>query len=131
MDLLHRELTDRIIKCFYEVYNTLGYGFLEKVYERAMMIELKKNGLPASNQQAIEVYYKTELVGSFSADIIVDDVVILELKAASAMVAENELQLVNYLRSTSIEIGLLCNFGRKPEVRRKIFTNDHKHTQNK
>ncbi len=126
MGYLHQELTERIIGCFYEVYNQLGYGFLEKVYERSMMIELSKSGLRAVSQQPIEVFYKTELVGDYFADIIVDGAIILELKAAETVVEEHEVQLINYLKATDIEVGLLLNFGKKPEVRRKIFTNDRK-----
>ncbi len=126
MEYLYQELSERIIKCFYEVYHNLGYGFLEKVYEHAMMIELAKNDLPARNQQPIKVYYKNELVGDYFADIVIDGKIILELKAAEAIVEEHEFQLINYLKATNIEIGLLLNFGKKPEIRRKIFTNDRK-----
>jgi GxxExxY protein len=126
MEYLHQDLTERAIKCFYEVYNQLGYGFLEKVYEHSMMIELSREGLHAKSQVPIEVQYKGELVGDYFADIVVDDLVILELKAAEKVVEEHELQLINYLRATEIEIGLLLNFGKKPEVRREIFTNDRK-----
>ncbi|MBU1423495.1 MAG: GxxExxY protein, partial [Bacteroidetes bacterium] len=107
MEYLHKDITEQIIKCFYEVYNQLGYGFLEKVYEHAMMIELKKSGLHARNQQPIKVYYKSELVGDYFADIIVQDCIILELKAAEAVVEEHEFQLINYLKATNIELGLL------------------------
>jgi GxxExxY protein len=126
MDYLHQDITERIIKCFYEVYNTLGYGFLEKVYEHSMMIELSRNGLNVQNQVPVKVSYKSNLVGDYYADIIVNDLVILELKAAEAIVEEHELQLINYLKATEMEVGLLLNFGKKPEVRRKIFTNDRK-----
>ncbi len=126
MNYLHQELTQKIIACFYEVYNQLGYGFLEKVYERAMMIELNRNGLSARNQQSVKVHYREQLVGDYYADIIVEDKVILELKAAEGIVEEHECQLINYLKATDMEIGLLLNFGKKPEIRRKIFTNDKK-----
>jgi len=126
VEYLHEELTKRIIACFYEVYNQLGYGFLEKVYEHAMMIELSRNGLAARNQQPIKVHYREQLVGDYYADIIVDDTIILELKAAEGIVEEHELQLINYLKATDMEVGLLLNFGKKPEIRRKIFTNDRK-----
>ncbi|MFH0991002.1 MAG: GxxExxY protein [bacterium] len=131
MEYLHQDLTECIIKCFYEVYNQLGYGFLEKVYEHALMIELAKNGLPAKNQQPVKVYYKSELVGDYYADIIIDEKVILELKAAEAVIEEHECQLINYLKATNIEIGLLLNFGKKPEIRRKIFTNDRKEIEHR
>ena len=126
MTYLHNELTEKIIRSFYSVYNTLGYGFLEKVYENAMIIELTNNGLKCSKQKAISVYYQDQVVGKYYADIIVNDLVILELKAASALIKEHEYQLINYLKATEKEIGLLLNFGKKPEVRRKIFTNDRK-----
>jgi len=124
--LLHKELSNKIIKCFYTVYNTLGFGFLEKVYENALMIELKKNGLKAEKQKHIKVYYELQSVGEYFADIIVEDSIILELKAAESIVEEHELQLINYLKATEIEIGLLLNFGKNPEFKRKIFTNDIK-----
>ncbi|MEW6209343.1 MAG: GxxExxY protein [Acidobacteriota bacterium] len=124
--LQQEDLTRRIIKAFYKVYNTLGYGFLEKVYENALLIELKNMGLAARHQQPIKVYYGEEIVGEYFADIVVEEVVILELKAADAICKEHEAQLLNYLKATEIEIGLLLNFGPKPEFRRKIFTNDKK-----
>ena len=120
------ELTKLIINAFYSVYNKLGYGFLEKVYENAMMIELKKLGLNAVKQQAISVYYDDELVGEYFADIIVDNKVIIELKAAETLCSEHECQLVNYLKVTDIEVGLLLNFGKKPEIKRRVLTSDHK-----
>ncbi|HAN79101.1 MAG TPA: GxxExxY protein [Bacteroidales bacterium] len=126
MEYLHQDLTDRIIKTFYSVYNKLGYGFLEKVYENAMLIELQKNGFSCSSQKPIKVYYEGIEVGNYFADIIVNDLVILELKAAETLVQENEYQLINYLKATEIEVGLLLNFGKKPEISRKLFTNDRK-----
>jgi len=124
--LLHKEVTDIIIKTYYEVYNELGYGFLEKVYQNAMLHELRENGLKVEAQKKINVHYKSILVGDYFADIVVENVVILELKASEVLVYENELQLLNYLRATDIEVGLLLNFGKKAEFRRKIFTNDRK-----
>ncbi len=120
---LHEELTSLIIKCFYTVYNMLGFGFLEKVYENALQIELKNQGLNVDKQKPIKVYYKDKVVGEYFADLIVEDKVILELKAAEALCEEHELQLINYLKATDKEIGLLLNFGKKPQVKRKIFTN--------
>jgi GxxExxY protein len=121
--LLHKEITDKIIKAFYNVYNSLGYGFLEKVYENAMMIELRKLGLNGQRQVPIKVYYEEQLVGEYFADIIVEDSIIVELKAAENLCEEHEFQLINYLKATELEIGLLLNFGKKPQFRRKIFTN--------
>jgi len=125
-DFKHKELTERIIRIFYRVYNKLGYGFLEKVCENAMMVELKKEGIPAVAQSAIKVFYEEEVMGEYFADILVADKVIVEIKAANRLVEENEAQLLNYLKATNIEIGLLLNFGGKPEVRRKAFDNIRK-----
>ena len=123
---LHSSVTEQIIKAFYKVYNTLGYGFLEKVYENAMLIELRKMGLNAEKQVAIKVYYEGELVGEYKADIIVVEKVIVELKAAESLCEQDDAQLINYLKATEIEVGLLLNFGVKPQMRRKIFTNNKK-----
>ncbi len=119
----HTELTDKIIKAYYKVYNTLGYGFLEKVYENAMFIELKKMNLFVQKQKNISVFYESEEVGDYYADLIVDEKVIVELKAAEGLCEEHECQLINYLKATEIEVGLLLNFGKQPELRRKIFSN--------
>ncbi len=123
---LHSEITGLVLKAFFKVYNQLGYGFLEKVYENAMMIELRKMGLKCTQQTSIQVYYETEKVGSYLADIIVKDCVILELKAAENIAPEHEAQLVNYLRATDLEVGLLLNFGKKPQYSRKVLTNEFK-----
>ena len=120
--LLHEDLTDKIIKAFYNVYNTLGYGFLEKVYENAMMIELRKLGLSARRQVPIKVLYEEELVGEYFADLVVEENIILELKAAESLREEHEFQLINYLKATEIEVGLLLNFGKKSQFKRKIYT---------
>ena len=120
----HSELTGEIIKAFYEVYNTLGFGFLEKVYERALLLELRDMGLKCVAQQKIDVHYKGENIGDYFADLIVEDVVIIELKAAEGLVEEHEAQLINYLKATDIEVGLLLNFGKKPQLRRKVFSNE-------
>ena len=119
----HQEITQKIIHAFYQVYNQLGYGFLEKVYEKALMIELQKMGLHCNRQYPIDVYYDNQIVGKYYADIIVNELVIIELKASSGLTIENEAQLVNYLKATNIEIGLLLNFGTKAEFKRKIFEN--------
>lgn len=121
-ELLHKDITDKIIKCFYEVYNTLGYGFLEKVYENAMILELKSAGLLAEAQKPIKVNYKGITVGDYCTDIIVEKKVIVELKASEKIKEENEYQLINYLKATDVQVGLLLNFGKKPEFKRKIFT---------
>ena len=120
------DITGKIIKAFYEVYNTLGYGFLEKVYENAMMYELDNMGLYSLQQNRINVYYNGEEVGKYFADIIVEDKVIIELKAAKALCAEHEAQLFNYLRATDIEVGLLLNFGKIPQHKRRVLTAEYK-----
>ncbi len=125
--MLYKEITDKILKVFYKVYNTLGYGFLEKVYQKALLIELRNMGLDCEEEVPIKVYYDGHRVGEYRADIIVNDCVIIENKAAESLVEENEFQLINYLKATEIEIGLLLNFGKKPQFKRKIFTNDRKH----
>ena len=130
MELLHKNITDKIIKCFYEVYNILGYGFLEKVYESSLYNELISCGLSCERQKKIDVFYKGKLVGEYYADIISEEKVIIELKAAEAICEDHEFQLINYLKATNIEVGLLLNFGKKPEIRRKIFTNDRKLNSN-
>lgn len=122
-EYLHSELTGKIIKAFYNVYNELGYGFLEKVYERAMLVELKHQGLACQAQQPIIVFYEDVEVGEYYADILVEGTVILELKAAEGIREEHEAQLLNYLRATDMEVGLLLNFGKKPEHKRKLFEN--------
>lgn len=124
--MLYAEITDKIISSFYKVYNTLGYGFLEKVYENAMSIELKRAGLKVLQQQNIKVYYEEQVVGDYFADIIVNDQIIMEMKAAEGLREENKAQLINYLKATDKEVGLLLNFGKTPEFRRVIFTNDRK-----
>jgi len=125
-DIKHKELTERIINIFYKVYNKLGYGFLEKVYENAMLREFKKENIPAVSQFPIKVFYEDEIIGEYFADIFVDDKVIVEIKAAKGLALENEAQLLNYLKATDIEVGLLLNFGTKPEIKRKVFDNDRK-----
>ena len=122
-EYLHKALTSEIIGCFYDVYNKLGYGFLEKVYENALKYELEKKGLKVEKQKSITVFYDEIKVGEYFADLIVDDAIILELKAAESLCEEHEYQLINYLKATNIEVGLLLNFGKKPEIRRKIFSN--------
>ena len=108
----HSEITEKIIKCFYKVYNTLGYGFLEKVDQNALFIELVGTGLFVEKQKQVKVY----------ADLIVESCVIVELKAAESLCEEHEFQLINYLKATETEVGLLLNFWKKPELKRKVFS---------
>jgi GxxExxY protein len=124
--MIHQEITSEIIRCFYQVYNTLGFGFLEKVYENAFYLEMINHGLSCRKQVPITVFYQGIAVGDYYADIIVEDKIILELKAAETLAEEHELQLINYLKATRMEIGLLLNFGKEPQIRRKILTNDRK-----
>ncbi len=122
----YKKLTETIIQVFYKVYNKLGYGFLEKVYEKAMMIEFDLKNLPAVSQSAIKVLYANQIIGEYYADILVDSRVIVEIKASKSLKTEHEAQLLNYLKATEIEVGLLLNFGPKPEIRRKVFDNKKK-----
>lgn len=122
----HSDITGIIIKAFYNVYNQLGYGFLEKVYENALLIELRKFNLECVAQNPIEVFYDELKVGFYIADIIVNNCVIIEVKAAEALCEEHEAQLTNYLRATDIEVGLLLNFGKKAEFKRKVFSEEFK-----
>lgn len=124
--MLHEDITGKIIQSFYKVYNSLGFGFLEKVYGNALIIELKKSGLTVEQQRNIKVFYDESPVGEYFADVIVNGAVIIELKAAESLREEHEAQLINYLKATEIEVGLLLNFGKRPEFRRKIFTNENK-----
>lgn len=122
----HSELTEQIIGAFYTVYSTLGYGFLEDVYAKALVIELRNRGLTPSTEQPIEVYYANQLIGKYYADVVVNDLVIVELKAVKTLIAEHEAQLLNYLKATPYEVGLLLNFGPKPETKRRSFDNSRK-----
>ncbi|MDP4262031.1 MAG: GxxExxY protein [Bacteroidota bacterium] len=126
MNMKHEGITEKIIQAFYKVYNTLGYGFLEKVYLNALFIELATMGFKVDKEKRILVYYFGNVVGDYNADLIVEEVVAVELKAIEFLVEENEHQLINYLKATNIEVGLLLNFGKKPQVKRKIFDNDKK-----
>ena len=123
--LLHKDITEKFLESFYEVYNHLGYGFLEKVYENALIIELNKRDLTYKSQQKINVFYKKRKVGLYYADIVVEDKVIIEIKA-TMLHEKHEFQLLNYLKSTDIEIGMLLGFGKEPEFLRKMFTNNKK-----
>lgn len=122
----YEKITFDIIKSFYKVYNTLGHGFLEKVYENALSLELKKLGYIVESQKAINVYYDNQEIGKYFADLLINDNIILELKAVEKLKDEHKFQLINYLKATDIEVGLLLNFGKKPEVKRVVFTNKKK-----
>jgi len=122
----YNSLTEKIIGVFYEVYNKLGYGFLEKVYEHAMVLEREKEGIPVVSQAPIRVSYDGKVIGEYFADLLVDGKVIVEIKASNGLAPEHEAQLLNYLKATKIEVGLLLNFGPKPQVKRKVFDNIRK-----
>ena len=122
----YEALTGEIIRTFFNVYNELGYGFLERVYQNALFYELEEYGFKVEAQKKIKVYYKGIVVGEYIADIIVNDLVILELKAQEYLVEANEFQLINYLKAIDCEVGLLLNFGKKPEFIRKVFQNNRK-----
>ena len=123
----HGELTRNIIGVFYEVYNELGHGFLESVYANAMALALREAGFDARQQAPITVMFRGEIVGDFRADLLVENAVMIELKAAKALEGAHEAQLLNYLRATDIEVGMLLNFGPKPEFKRLAFDNRRKH----
>jgi GxxExxY protein len=124
--LLHKSITDVILKVYYEVYNELGYGFLEKIYQNAMYFELKSLGYKVESQKQIKVYFKKQLVGEYYTDLLVEDKVIVELKATELLMNVHVAQIMNYLKATPIEVGLLLNFGEEPEFKRFIYTNDRK-----
>jgi GxxExxY protein len=122
----HQELTKSIIGIYYNVYNELGFGFLEKVYHKSLLIELKRNGYKIDSEKKVNVYYKNEIVGEYIPDIIINDSVIVELKCVEYLTDIHENQLLNYLKATDCEVGLILNFGKDPQFIRKIFTNDLK-----
>ena|SRR3990172_10754133 len=125
--LKHQDITEKILHAFFKVvYPQLGYGFLEKVYENAMVIALRALGLGVQSQVKIPVYFQAQLVGEYYTDLLVEEKIIVELKAASQLMSEHEAQLLNYLRATPYEVGLLLNFGPKPEFIRKAFNNERK-----
>ena len=117
----HKELTAKIIDCAYKVHRELGFGFLESVYQNALVIELTKAGLKSEREKRIQVYYDGKVVGEFVADILVKEKVILELKSVSQVHPAHEAQLINYLKATGIKVGLLINFGEKVEIKRKVL----------
>jgi GxxExxY protein len=122
----HTDTTELIIQAFYAVYNALGYGFLEKLYQNALAIELRKLGLDVIQEARIAVYYDGEVIGEYFADLLVAGTVIVELKAVKRLTEEHKAQLLNYLKATPYEVGLLLNFGPKPEIKRKAFDNSRK-----
>jgi len=122
----HSDLSEKILKVFYQVHTELGFGFSEKVYQKAFGIALRKSGLKVDEQVPIKVYYQGEIVGEFFADMLIDDVILLELKAASEIINEHEAQLLNYLKATDIEVGYVLNFGPSATFRRKVFDNERK-----
>ena len=123
---LYSDITEAIIKCYYKVYNKLGYGFLEKVYERAMLIELSNEKFSCLQQCPVDVYYGLSKVGFYMADIIVEGKIIIEIKAAENLSEAHEAQLTNYLKATEMEVGLLLNFGKKPAFKRRVFSAGYK-----
>jgi len=125
IELLQKELTSEVLNAFFYVYNQLGYGFLEKVYENALAHELRKRGHAVTQQMSIDVHYDGIKVGEYFADMLVDRLVIVEIKSAESISKQHKTQLMNYLKATQIEVGLLLNFGPKPEFRRLIATNQH------
>ena len=124
--MLNKELSDKILRSFYQVHYKLGFGFLEKVYKNALYLELTDLGLKCETEKPINVFYKNKVVGVFYADMVVDDKIILELKACETLHKEHEYQLINYLKSCDLEIGLLLNFGKEAEIKRIIYTNNRK-----
>jgi GxxExxY protein len=124
--LKHAELTDKIIGVFYDVYNELGHGFLESVYEESMVIALRDGKLDVERQAPLPVWFRGHKVGDFRADVIVERSILLELKGVRTLESAHEAQLLHYLRSTPIEVGLLLNFGLRPQFRRLIFDNARK-----
>ena len=121
-DFQHKELTGAILGGFYHVYNTLGYGFLEKVYENSLALFLSRKNFQIRQQSPISVHFEGEIVGEYFADLIVNESVIIELKAAESLSKAHETQLLNYLKASEIEVGLLLNFGKKPEHKRVVYS---------
>ncbi len=125
-NLLHKSITDAILKAYFNVYNELGSGFLEKVYQNSMYIELIALGYKVEAQKQIHVYFKDQLVGEYYADLLVEDKVIVELKATELLMNIHIAQIMNYLKATPVEVGMLLNFGEEPEFKRVIYTNNRK-----
>ena len=129
-DLKHKEITTKIIRVFYDIYNELGHGFLESVYQKSLVIGLRAAGIEVCSPVRIPVWFRGTRVGSFEADVLVENCVLLELKAVRTLDSAHRAQLLNYLRATEIEVGLLLNFGEKPEFKRLIFDNSKKKSRN-
>lgn len=129
-DLKHGSITEKILRVFYDVYNELGHGFLESVYHRSLVLALKNAGLSVRSRVSIPVWFRGCQVGHFEADVLVEGCVLLELKAARGLDSSHRAQLLNYLRATDIEVGLLLNFGERPEFKRLVFDNLKKRTRN-
>jgi GxxExxY protein len=127
--LLHVDLTERIIRCFYDVYNELGFGFFESVYHESLMIALKQRGLAVQSRVKIPVFFRGVEVGLYEADLFVEQRVVLELKALDSLSNAHESQLLNYLKATELEVGLLLNFGPKPTFKRIYFDNARKRSR--
>ena len=124
--LKHSELTDKIIRAFYDVYNELGHGFLESTYAEAMVVALEASGLAVAREVPVPVWFRGQKIGQYYADLTVNATVLLELKAARTLEKAHEAQLLHYLRATEIEVGLLLNFGLRPQFRRMLFDNQRK-----
>jgi GxxExxY protein len=125
----HSELTETIIGVFYEVYNELGFGFLESVYRNSLRLALLEKGLFVEQEVAVSVFFRGQNVGDFRADLVVNGTILVELKTAEQIVAAHESQVLNYLRSTALELGLILNFGPKPQLRRLLLDNSRKHNR--
>jgi GxxExxY protein len=126
----HSDLSDKIIKAFYDIHNELGYGFSEKIYQKALGIALREIGLKVDEQVPIKVHFRGQEIGEYFADMVVNDLILIELKAVRQIVEEHEAQLLNYLKSTEIEVGYVMNFGKSAEFKRKVFDNDRKGSLN-
>jgi len=120
-DYVHQDLTEIVIACAYRVHNTLGPGFLEKVYQNALKLELEKNGFYVERQKAIPVYYENIIVGEYYADLLVNELIIIEIKVANAIDKSHESQIINYLKATGLKLGLIINFGSRVNIKRVVF----------
>ncbi len=125
-ELLHAEVTGSLIEAFYTVYRELGYGFIERVYENSLAIAARNLGLEIRQKVPVRVQYRGVVVGKYEVDLLANDLVIVELKAARELAEAHEAQLLNYLNATKYEVGLLLNFGPKPQHRRKVYENHRK-----